>query len=1192
MDSALIISKMNGFMHAITVTLADWLLARLSHVCDDWWSKCVLDALSYYQRDFIVKQDITTLKQLDLAALLRIADKNWYELRNIVYLTQSERECVRHMATIRNTWAHCAGIMPGKELIQHDAEIVLQFSQQIGLPADKVTEIKQFIASVQRTSIDEISTLATSSYKEEKTIANSPQCEIKEKDTVTLKSNPEMKGMVFAVSEIGAVKKYEVFIDGHINSYYYEQLKLMNDAPEYKLVDIQALRSYLTAFQLRNPSSQSLYSLNSARIDFVPYQFRPALKMIKSDTPRILIADSVGVGKTIEAGLILKEAQARNDIESVIIICPKPLVAERKWQLEMKRFDEEFSQVDGPALKQIILDADRDGVWPDRANKVIIPYSILQKEDVLFGSKPTKSGSAHRGSLGLVDLDPEPHFDMVIVDEAHHIRNNNTNSYATVKYFCDHAESVIFLTATPLQTSDNDLYTLLNLLRPDVILDYGTFQMMGRPNPYISRTVHLIRAATAEWQNEAVASLQDAALTQWGGAVINQNPAFKRAMETLSQNEITREERIRLISDVESLHSFFGIINRTRRQDIQDFCIRRSCTQETSFTPAQKELYDELLQFEAAALTLLHGDINVRFMMCTIMRQAASCLFGLAPFINALIHRRLLQIWDDPEYDLSEYEIKDSDYPIINGLAQKLLLHAEALPIEDPKFDALLRIVEEKQKYDNNKIILFSTFKHTLAYLRSKLQSTGLRIAQIDGSVKDEDRYALRGRFQRIKEDPQAIDIMLFTEVGSEGLDYQFCDLMINYDLPWNPMRIEQRIGRIDRRGQKSEAVSIYNMITAETIDATIFHRCLSRIGVFEESIGECSEILGQLHTEIENIMLSPSLTDEEKAQKLEIIADNEIRKIQELRRLENEEKQLFGFDLSNYIFTKEVQDAENPWISPSAIQATIQQYLKARLGDGNYVLGESSQKALRLSSEARQILFDDYKTLSLPRSRANQEWVRFLKQASPTCAITFDGEFANQNQDIMFITNQHPLVKQAVGSLCPSHVLQVGISINDLTIPNGEYPFAIYAWDYIGYKSHREIVPVCKEGYIQKELMNMLLSGKQHDIEASKWSTNWIALESSHHQLWKSAQKAHKDEASESFRYKTESLSYNFNGRKRILLSQVAEANDERIRRMRTAELENAEIKYRRKNDDLKLEMEKADIHTQLLVEGVLVLN
>lgn len=106
-------------------------------------------------------------------------------------------------------------------------------------------------------------------------------------------------------------------------------------------VSIDELKILLTAQQLCSPTNDQLYSLNAARVDFVPYQFRPALKMIHSERPRILVADSVGVGKTIEAGLILRELQARNDdFESVLIICPKPLVAEHKWCSEMKRFDE------------------------------------------------------------------------------------------------------------------------------------------------------------------------------------------------------------------------------------------------------------------------------------------------------------------------------------------------------------------------------------------------------------------------------------------------------------------------------------------------------------------------------------------------------------------------------------------------------------------------------------------------------------------------------------------------------------------------------------------------------------------------------------------------------------------------------------------------------------------------------------
>ena len=148
---------------------------------------------------------------------------------------------------------------------------------------------------------------------------------------------------------------------------------------------------------------------------------------------------------------------------------------------------------------------------------------------------------------------------------------------------------------------------------------------------------------------------------------------------------------------------------------------------------------------------------------------------------------------------------------MFSSLAKRLLDLAEQLPEDDPKFEELLKIIRQKQEMKNNKIMLFSTFRHTLVYLKKKLRALGYRVEQIDGSVADQERYALKARFELPRADPKAIDLVLFTEVGSEGLDYQFCDTMINYDLPWNPMRIEQRIGRIDRRGQQSEAVSIYN---------------------------------------------------------------------------------------------------------------------------------------------------------------------------------------------------------------------------------------------------------------------------------------------------------------------------------------------------------------------------------------------
>ena len=139
--------------------------------------------------------------------------------------------------------------------------------------------------------------------------------------------------------------------------------------------------------------------------------------------------------------------------------------------------------------------------------------------------------------------------------------------------------------------------------------------------------------------------------------------------------------------------------------------------------------------------------------------------------------------------------------------------------------------------------MLFSSFRHTLYYLYKKLKADGVRVAMVHGGTLDEERVEMRRLFEKPCEDSDALDVLLFSEIGCEGLDYQFCDCIVNYDLPWNPMRVEQRIGRIDRNGQKSESVTIVNLITPGTVDADIYERCLKRIGVFEQALGSSEEI-------------------------------------------------------------------------------------------------------------------------------------------------------------------------------------------------------------------------------------------------------------------------------------------------------------------------------------------------------------
>lgn len=1193
MDNDQIVSRMNTYLHTSANVLAEWLGKLLPRASDDWWEECVLDKLSYNQRETARERGFTKLGEFDLAALLRIADKSWYAMRNVAFLPTRERECVRDMMRVRNNWAHVSAMLPGKDAILADLATLHDFFEQRGCDDSLVNEVDRMIEEVKAPSTVDFASFSQEEQTDQ-TAEAEPEVvdvnEITEKSLVYLIGNPDVRGIVMSITDLGDTKKYDVFVDGIFKTFYSGQIALYVETAKYNWVDINTFRSYLTAYQINNPSGNDLYSLNSARIDFVPYQFRPALKLIHADEPRILIADSVGVGKTIEAGLIIKELQARSELENVLIICPKPLVTERKWEMEMKRFDEEFVPVDGPMLRQIISDTDRDGEWPIRFSKTIVPYSILDSR--AYKGETTKK----KHTFGLKDLDPAPHFDLVIIDEAHHIRNGSMEKekafeYKCVKYFCDNADAVVMLTATPLQTSDDDLFTLLNVLRPDVVIDKQTFNMMSRPNAHISEAASLMRRADDKWQELASEALKGVLDTQWGENVIAANPTYGEMVKTLQQDKITREERVKLISDAESLHSFNSMLNRTRRKDIQDFCIRRPFTLAVEFTERQKELHDELLRFEADALLQLHGNArSIPFMMSTIKRQAASCIFGLAPHIRDLIKRRFQQMEDDPDLDHSPgFAFDGADANALEGMAQNLLTMADNLPEEDPKFDQMLEAIMEKQKQDNNKIILFSTFRYTLYYLKKKLLDAGLRVEQVDGSVKDSMRQEYRARFELPKEDKDAIDILLFTEVGSEGLDYQFCDMMINYDLPWNPMRIEQRIGRIDRRGQQSEAVGIYNMITNGTVDADIYYRCLMRIGIFERSIGECDEILGDIATQLDHIGMDISLTDEERKIKLEQMADNEVRRLQELNKLEEEEKEFFGFDLSEYMTSQEIHKAENPWLTQKSLQIMIEQYLFRRLGQGSYILGESEVKQLRLSAAARAELRDDFRKLPSGRSAVRQSWDVYLKGKAPIHPITFDSETAEKKRDTFFITAMHPLAKQAAAYFASNEQAYIRVQYATEDLPGGSYHFSVYAWRYVGINPHFKLVVVCDDDVIAAELPDILQESQSGAAAVKMQPSDWDALERKQVKFWMDEKAAEIKEAENTSTFKIESLSNNFRNRKLSLEQKIMDTSSESIRRMYTSELESATESYELKVEEIRKKVAQTDIHTTLIANGIL---
>ena len=1188
MEDSYMIGKMNSYMHQLSEKMSEWLGDRLPKLTNDWWRDLVYNNLSPLQRDQVDLKNITELKGLDLAALLRVFDRNWFVITSSWFVNNKERKKIKDMIGVRNSWAHISSEELSKEKVISDVEIIIELMQAFDAKMSETRDMEVFIMDIEDDKDIQATAKATPDRTAE-TATASPKSEaggdIVVGSMITLVSDSSKAGAVIGVDN----GKYTVWMDNAPQTFYREQIELKAETVTNIHMALSRVKSALTAYQINNPGSSSLYSLNSARIDFVPYQFRPALKMIKSDSPRLLVADDVGVGKTIEAGLILKEMEARSSVSSVLIICPRPLVAERKWVLEMKRFDEDFTQLDGKELVECISETDRDGEWPERHKKTIIPYSLFG-EDMLAGTE--SNSDKRKKNKGLLQLDPPPHFDLVIVDEAHNIRNSNTWAYQGVELFTRSADAVVFLTATPLQNSNNDLYTLLNLLRPDVVIDKDTFQTMAEPNAYVNGLLRAVRNQEKGWQEAAKEEISHILETTWGRNVIQHNPNFALVFDYVDKEEVTREERIEAISLIESLHSFNSLITRTRRRDIEDFCVRHTQTIKVPFTSVQQDLYDALMEFEANALMQMHGSRSVRFMMCTIMRQAASCIYGLAPFVKDIVKKKLYQIQEDGELFETDFDMNSDLENSIYELADELDKLTEGLPSEDPKIEKLYEVIDQKQKEENNRVILFSSFRHTLRYVREHLVERGYRVAQVDGSVPDEERYKIRERFMMDRDNQQAIDILLFSEVGCEGLDYQFCDTMINYDLPWNPMRIEQRIGRIDRRGQKSDTVRIYNMITDGTIDAVIHDRCLDKIGVFERSIGECSEILGDISDQIFKIMLDPNLTDEERQLKIEKMADNEVMKVQELNKLEQDERSLYGFDLSNYIQNKDVQDAESLWISPDSISNLVDSFLVNFLGDGEYIRSNKMNelRTLRISGDKKKLLIDDLTTMKqLAPNSVAKLWRAYLKSNSAQLRITYDAATAKDNRDVAFFTQMHPLVLQAAKHECELLPCEIGISISDDSIPAGDYEFGIYARKYVGLRPDIKLIAVSDNEAVRDNVLNFMQYASDYSFDDSEHASKWDDLDQLHYKNWQDAKDEYVDLVREDCDFRVEQLRQTTTKREIIIKGQIANATDDRILRMRNAQLDNLRKHFEEQKKMLEDAIQKADIHTQPLVKGVL---
>jgi hypothetical protein len=621
---------------------------------------------------------------------------------------------------------------------------------------------------------------------------------------------------------------------------------------------------------------------------------------------------------------------------------------------------------------------------------------------------------------------------------------------------------------------------------------------------------------------------------------------------------------------------------------------------EVPFTESQQAFYDALIAFRREMLALDYPPAVIRLITDTLERQAASCLPALVPALDTFLRTgkfRTEALTDDLEWD----DTRDLPPSLVNK-ARELRAMAVALPEEDPKLDELKYIVSETISSSGpRKVLVFSFFLHTLSYLERQLREAGYRVAVVNGRVDDETREILRNRFRLPNEHQDAIDILLSSEVGCEGLDYEFCNRLVNYDIPWNPMRVEQRIGRIDRFGQQSDKVQIYNFVTPGTVEERIVFRCYDRLGIFRDTIGDIEEVLGRLTQAINETALDASLTQQQAEEKAKQLADNALREIEEQRRLEEQSKELLGLDRALLDEVEKVQE-EGRFISPLELRQMIDEYLAHRCENAT-ILGDEKQEGIvriRANRADRDRLQSDLYQLQT-QDRTTLETRRWLINDEPLFAVTFHQKTALEHRDIPFITPIHALTKMAIQYWNGHHDQQLvtQVKLETAEYPTGRYVFAYYLWETVSLDFEVRLISLVWDltreklkGSMPADLPRLLRQG--HDTQTMNESSIQ-EIEPALHKLEEAIHEKRRREVTKLIKANRQlaeqqlaSLARYYDRRVARINAELSSATDRRIQRMKKSELRRIQQEQERRQREIEAR-KKADIISQRVAYGLL---
>lgn len=808
-----------------------------------------------------------------------------------------------------------------------------------------------------------------------------------------------------------------------------------------------------TQYKIENTSVNTISTLKASRTIFKPYQYKPLLKFLNSDIRRVLIADEVGLGKTIEAGHILLELMARKELSSALIVCPKSLKDKWKDELE-KRFDLHFKSYESKA--DLLAD--------------------IESHRPLFGIVTYRAVS-ETGKKGVFEAleETSQNIDLLICDEAHSVRNFGTDQTNGVTKLLSISKAALFMTATPVMTSKENLFTLLHLLDEDQFRSKPVFyDLLNANKPFvtalsqINKRVPFITIAKQlkESQIKYFFKVNEEGEYEYTPYTLaddyKDNPLFQRIISDLETKEENDQNRVRIQNDLSAINLLNSVMTRTTKRDVT-----------TDWSQAIRDS-------KTVTIELSEAEINA--------------------------HEKYIE-----EYFDERGEAPEDNPLVLSGVKKKLASsiiaytapwqYMDKLPM-DSKYNELLKVIRDVIDGQHKKLIVFATQIPTLEYLEHRLELDGYKTELIHGSIKERTSIIERFHYK------QDINILLSSEVGGEGLDMQFCDSMVNFDLPWNPMVVEQRIGRIDRFGQKSKFVHIYNLLVKGTLQEKIYGRLLSRIGIFKECIGDLEAILdGFLEKQLgpnhnidfskylEQELDSPGITEEEIERKLD-----SMRKAMEQVKFdaENLGKELKDSLTNDVYFQDEIKrikktgryitDAELLNYVQGIVENVLQTCRLSRLDEKTYKLTilKTDPKAL-----VNFLIANQPATANV----AYKEFINAIRDI-PVLEFTFEQEYAYEHPNCMYINAYHPII-QAITEYykrnqnAEADTFKLSLSsgvLGEKKVADGEYILGVYLIDILRELFHSQkhmqiLVPVlydcANEAFITDQTVTDLLFAK-----------------------------------------------------------------------------------------------------------------